>query len=57
MIAKTCMTCKHIRRDCDGTAEPCLSWRASRSSLMAEIARLEEALESKRKRHREEPLR
>lgn len=57
MIAKTCMTCKHIRRDCDGTSEPCLSWRASRSSLMAEIARLEEALESKRKRHREEPLR
>jgi molybdenum cofactor biosynthesis enzyme MoaA len=48
MIAKTCRTCKHIRKDCDGTAEPCLSWRASRASLWAEIARLEAELECKR---------
>lgn len=50
MIEKSCKTCKHLRRDCDGTAKPCLSWRASRASLWAEIGRLEEELERERAR-------
>lgn len=52
MIAKTCKTCKHLGKVCEGTAAPCLSWRASRSSLWVEIARLEEELEKKREEAR-----
>lgn len=57
MIAKTCKTCKHLRHDCDGTSEPCLSWRASRASLKNEIARLEKELERTRARRYGEPRR
>lgn len=52
MIKRTCKTCKHLRKDCDGTSEQCLSWRASRSSLWAEIGRLEAELERARRNGR-----
>ncbi len=52
MIEKACKTCKHLRKDCEGTSEPCLSWRESRASLWVEIARLRAQLKSKRKRAR-----
>lgn len=52
MIKKACRTCKHLRRDCEGTSEPCLSWRASRIALKTDILRLEKELERARRNGR-----
>jgi hypothetical protein len=44
MIERLCKTCEHLCDDhgegCDGAAEPCSAWMASRAALEAEAARL-----------------